>query len=416
MKKKCMETIEKNIFIALLLVLTISCGRRNYVPQEFQYSQKMKFEDAVAILGKGLLNQLEQPWITDDPVSVEKLQPDPRLLSSPYTVAFDPFVVTQTGQQLKINYKIAAILGQEFGPSYNFKLLTPDNLTQAQYAMLGAISMRQGENKHIGHQGYDIVGVLIEYPSGLIKGKGKVSVDDLLFEPMALYEDSPIYLQDKNSRLARTLFSAYLGQVLDAEYLGFLPTKGVMQKGIQSYQEGLYEQTAREFKQATTAPDGQTLTSYAGLYLASQKIGQANEADDSFDRLISIAIEENKKLDIRLLFAVNSPAFIADKVLAQNYAMWLRYIALNMKKSNLCMAISGHSSRTGSEAYNEKLSLARAKTVQKVLAVTYPDIVKKSTVVGKGYSENIIGTGADNATDALDRRVEFKITDCRQGK
>ena len=31
---------------------------------------------------------------------------------------------------------------------------------------------------------------------------------------------------------------------------------------------------------------------------------------------------------------------------------------------------------------------------------------------GVGFRENIIGTGTDDATDALDRRVEFRIGGC----
>ena len=29
-----------------------------------------------------------------------------------------------------------------------------------------------------------------------------------------------------------------------------------------------------------------------------------------------------------------------------------------------------------------------------------------------GYRENLIGSGADDASDALDRRVEFKVVAC----
>ena len=30
----------------------------------------------------------------------------------------------------------------------------------------------------------------------------------------------------------------------------------------------------------------------------------------------------------------------------------------------------------------------------------------------RGFRENIVGSGSDNAVDALDRRVEFKIVPC----
>ena len=36
----------------------------------------------------------------------------------------------------------------------------------------------------------------------------------------------------------------------------------------------------------------------------------------------------------------------------------------------------------------------------------------RTTTSGKGFRENIIGSGTDDAVDALDRRVEFKIEAC----
>jgi hypothetical protein len=35
-------------------------------------------------------------------------------------------------------------------------------------------------------------------------------------------------------------------------------------------------------------------------------------------------------------------------------------------------------------------------------------------VSGVGYRENIVGTGADDASDAVDRRVEFKTVECKK--
>ena len=37
---------------------------------------------------------------------------------------------------------------------------------------------------------------------------------------------------------------------------------------------------------------------------------------------------------------------------------------------------------------------------------------KRLRASGVGFSENLIGTGADDASDALDRRVEFKVVAC----
>ena len=31
---------------------------------------------------------------------------------------------------------------------------------------------------------------------------------------------------------------------------------------------------------------------------------------------------------------------------------------------------------------------------------------------GVGYTQNLVGTGTDDASDAIDRRVEFKVVEC----
>jgi outer membrane protein OmpA-like peptidoglycan-associated protein len=56
--------------------------------------------------------------------------------------------------------------------------------------------------------------------------------------------------------------------------------------------------------------------------------------------------------------------------------------------------------------------LERAKSIQKQLRKTFPEVFQRSQVIGKGFSENIVGTGSDDERDALDRRVELSIIDC----
>ena len=41
-----------------------------------------------------------------------------------------------------------------------------------------------------------------------------------------------------------------------------------------------------------------------------------------------------------------------------------------------------------------------------------PQIINRSEAIGRGFSENIVGTGADDITDEIDRRVEFKFSNC----
>jgi hypothetical protein len=45
------------------------------------------------------------------------------------------------------------------------------------------------------------------------------------------------------------------------------------------------------------------------------------------------------------------------------------------------------------------------------LAAASPALASRLSATGVGWRETIVGTGADNASDALDRRVEFKIAE-----
>ena len=41
-----------------------------------------------------------------------------------------------------------------------------------------------------------------------------------------------------------------------------------------------------------------------------------------------------------------------------------------------------------------------------------PENHSRIIATGRGFKENLIGTGKDDSSDALDRRVEFKVIGC----
>ena len=89
--------------------------------------------------------------------------------------------------------------------------------------------------------------------------------------------------------------------------------------------------------------------------------------------------------------------------------MWIRLIA----REGACLTIVSHTSRTGTEQFNERLSLQRAVAMQRRIEAQAPETVGKLQAVGMGYRENIVGSGTDDLRDALDRRVEFKVRSCQ---
>lgn len=166
----------------------------------------------------------------------------------------------------------------------------------------------------------------------------------------------------------------------------------------------LYEAAARR-------PDGQQLRVYSGLYLTQAQLGRAADAEKSFAILARLGLETNN-LSVKFLFRPGSTDFLADPRISGAYPMWLRQIARQAAQIDACVVVTGHTSRTGTEEMNDRLSLQRALSVKGRLVAESPELSRKLREAGMGFRENIVGTGTDDASDALDRRVEFRTTGC----
>ena len=104
--------------------------------------------------------------------------------------------------------------------------------------------------------------------------------------------------------------------------------------------------------------------------------------------------------------------FWPDPQVSGPYTIWLRQIARQAAAAKVCLNVVGHASRTGSEGHNDRLSLQRALFIKDRLAALAPELATRLMATGMGFRENLVGTGTDDARDALDRRVEFKLTGC----
>jgi outer membrane protein OmpA-like peptidoglycan-associated protein len=111
---------------------------------------------------------------------------------------------------------------------------------------------------------------------------------------------------------------------------------------------------------------------------------------------------------VKFLFKPGSVRFATGSEFSGNYNAWLQQIAAQTLASRACLQIVGHTTAVGPTAMNDSLSLLRAEHVQTRLEDDKPPLKPRLVAAGVGARENLIGTGPDDATDALDRRVEFK--------
>ena len=93
--------------------------------------------------------------------------------------------------------------------------------------------------------------------------------------------------------------------------------------------------------------------------------------------------------------------------------MWLRQIAREAIAAKSCIAIIGHTSRSGPGPINDALSLKRAAVRPPApRSSRRPSSAGRTRAEGMGFRQNIVGSGTDDGFDVLDRRVEFRIVPC----
>lgn len=385
-----------------LTVILLAVGACAGAPKTSDTAPRLvTFEDGVASLADALLARVEKDRT-----------------GGTANAMLIPFTDADSGQVPEISRRIEAIFietGEKHYPNISLARLTYQTIDTAHYIISGAIGLAAypgGDGAPAGKH-YRISGDVRRRAAAEIIGRETVWIAEtqLNYAPTAIFRDSPLYL--KGSRLTPQApepsppdEKSYFDDVS-------LETMAIQIEGRMAYEKGDYEAARKLFAMAAERPDGQDLGTYAGLYLANEKLGRLDEAETAFRKVVAISVEKHRYLTIKYLFRVDSVEFVTDPDLRHRYNEWIRYIGEYFQGTDHCLDIVGHASRTGSASYNAQLSLDRAKAVQKKLAATFPAVYKRSTVEGRGFSQNIVGTGTDDERDELDRRVELFIVDCQ---
>lgn len=230
--------------------------------------------------------------------------------------------------------------------------------------------------------------------------------------PTAFYDDSPSLTRDRSVEGYITTAETPKGEQADALYIEQLPTAALLAEANAAYEAERWEQARTYYEAVSERPDGQNLRTFNGLYLTNLRLGRTGEAEEAFSRIVELGLATDN-LAVKLLFRPGSTDFWPNAEVSGMYPMWLRRIAQAAESSGSCLEILGHTSRSGSAELNERLSLQRAERVRQLLIdEAGGDLAGQLDATGVGFSENIIGTGADDATDAIDRRVEFSVVPC----
>lgn len=400
--------------LALLTVLT-GCQTAAPLPERPPAQvAAVSFEKAVDFAVDDLLIQAQRlPEFQPAPPSIgsafRKDQPAAKI-----RIVVDNAVDGSSGQQTvatrALDERLLSGVTARF-PTFAVSPISAGDVALARFVLTTAVtSLDQGKDKS---SNYRISLSLTDARNGIVvaQAAAQATAATVDITPTAFYRDSPSLVKDRTVEGQIRTAQTPPGTAADGVYMANLSVVALIAEGSRLYELGQYTEALAVYEVAAGRPDGKHLRVYNGLYLCNIQLGRADGAEQAFGRLVLLGLATNS-LSVKFLFRPGSTDFWPDPKINGPYPMWLRVVAREGIAAKSCMTIIGHSSNTGGEAANDRLSLARAASIQKRLEAAAPEMSGRLQSSGLGFRENLIGTGTDDARDALDRRVEFRVRGC----
>jgi outer membrane protein OmpA-like peptidoglycan-associated protein len=390
--------------LALLGVLAIGLVAGCAAPQATTSTAELPFDEAVARATDGLVSQTQKL-----PAFLAKVEA--KLVKR--GVVLDPMLDASTGQQTNATQLLEKRVTERMTTKFDSIEILPfqtSNLGKAQYLLTGTTTRVQ-TGKAKGPLQINLA--LTELKTGnVVAQAGALARDEGLdHTPLPYYQDSPVLLKDQVIDGYVKTTATPPGQRADPYYIERVAVATVIFDATTLYNAEKYQEALAQYRAAGGASGGEQLRVLNGVYLANSKLGRTAEAELAFGKVVAYGIGYNQ-LGVKFLFNPGSTVFWSDPKVSGAYAMWLRQIAKEGTAAKACMDIVGHTSHTGSEQLNDTLSMQRASYIRQRLTAEAAPLGTRAKATGMGFRENIVGSGTDNAVDALDRRVEFKIIPC----
>jgi outer membrane protein OmpA-like peptidoglycan-associated protein len=328
-------------------------------------------------------------------------------------VVIDPLVNGVTGEQTAATQQIQdriVALARENYPQFDIQPFSAATVAKGPYVMVGTFTPVNAQGQTAGtREAYRFCLVMVDLRAGktIAKGVARARPDGVDATPIGFFRDSPAWTSDPSVKsYIDTCQATKVGDAISPTYLNGILTASIVSDAINAYDANRYRDALDLYLTAQRTPAGNQLRVYNGLYLTNWKLGHRDQAAEAFGRVVEYGLNNNA-LGVKILFRPGSTAFTTDS--SSPYDMWLRQIADRSVSRNACLQVTGNSSPSGAAALNEQLSQLRAEYVMGRLEADAPALRGHVIATGVGAKNNLIGTGADDVSDALDRRVEFKV-------
>ena len=327
----------------------------------------------------------------------------------------DGIAGTQTVATRTIGERLAALIINRY-PRYEVHRFSSENLAQMPLVLLGTLTGVNAVGNPAGErESYRVWLTLVDLRANKVVGKARTyaQVVGVNANPTATFRDSPAWTKDPATlAYIEACQKSHLGDPINPAYIERIHTAAAIADAIDAYDAGEYLQSLGKYTQILQAPEGNQLRVHTGIYLNHWKLKNRAQAQSAFAKIVEFGLS-HRLLAMKFEFRPGSAAF-GDQTtgVPTQYAMWLRTIASKVATSSACMELTGHSSPTGPEPLNERLSFKRAEFVQARLIKESLALDNRTLANGVGSRQTMIGTARDDDTDALDRRVEMKLFEC----
>ncbi len=333
-------------------------------------------------------------------------------------LVIDPLIDGISGAQSTatrlMQERIVALVRKSY-PRFEVRPFSSEALSRAPVVLIGTFTAINNAGAADGpRDAYRICLALADLRSKSIVSKGvaRAKPEAIDVTPTPAFADNPVWAADQaTSVYIKACQGTKPGDPIDPVYVERIGTSSLISDAILEYDDRRYREALAFYRTALKMTGGEQLRVRSGIYLANWKLNRRDDATDAFGSLVDYSLT-GKKLSMRFLFKPGSTQFVDDPQISAPYPMWLSQIATRAVQRNTCLQLVGHTSKTGPAQVNERLSVLRAQFIKDLLQNSSPRLADKLKATGVGSRETLIGTGRDDASDAIDRRVDFNVSDC----
>jgi outer membrane protein OmpA-like peptidoglycan-associated protein len=334
------------------------------------------------------------------------------------TLVIDPLIDGVTGAQSNATHleekRVVELVKSNY-PRFQVARFSSESVSKSPVVLIGTFTAVNNAGVAGGaRDAYRICLALADLKTKTIisKGVARALPEGIDPTPVAFFADSPVFAKDASiDAYIKSCQGTKVGDNIDQAYADRILVASLVNDGIEAYDAGRYRDALDVYQSALKTPGGDQLRVLNGIYLSNYKLRRTKVAMEAFGKVIDYGLKGDR-LAVKFLFKPGSTQFYTDPNVRAPYDTWLDKIAERTAANKGCLEVVGHTSATGLAALNDRLSGLRADYIKDRLEDQERSLRGRILATGRGSREMIVGTGRDDASDALDRRVEFKVAKC----